>query len=104
MYRNIRSTYNLGETSNRRIDCANGCRGKLDIGEVGAGFLGALLVKILDIVSQEWRMGSARCRAVIRFINENLDPVLNSADELVGKLGSLADSDFKTLRRSTLLE
>ena len=66
----------------------------------GAGFLGALLVKILDIVSHELRMGSERRRTARRFVDENLDPVLNTADELVGKLRSLAISDFETLRRA----
>lgn len=65
-----------------------------------AGFLGALIVKLLDYVYHEIRMSSERRRTARRFVNENLDPVLNAADELVGKLRSLAVRDFKTLRRT----
>ena len=67
---------------------------------LGAGFLGALIVKLLDYVYHEIRMSSERRRTARRFVNENLDPVLNAADELVGKLRSLAVRDFKTLRRT----
>ena len=65
---------------------------------VGAGFLGALLVKMLDIGYQEVRRGSERRRTARQFVDEHLDPVLKAADELVGKLRSLAVADFKTLR------
>ena len=65
---------------------------------LGAGLLGALLVKLLDIAYQEARRGSERRRTARRFVDEHLDPVLKAADELVGKLRSLAMADFKTLR------
>ena len=68
------------------------------LGLLGAGLLGALMVKFLDIIYQELRRGSERRRTARRFVDEHLDPVLKAADELVGKLRSLAMADFKTLR------
>ena len=65
---------------------------------LGAGLLGALLVKVLEIGYQELRRRSERRRVAQRFVDEHLDPVLKAADELVGKLRSLAMADFKTLR------
>ena len=65
---------------------------------LGAGLLGALLVKVLEIGYQEVRRGSERRRTARRFVDEHLDPVLKAANELVGKLRSLAMADFKTLR------
>ena len=44
---------------------------------------------------QEVRRGSERRRTARRFVDEHLDPVLKAADELVGKLRSLAMADFK---------
>ena len=65
---------------------------------LGAGLLGALLVKVLEIGYQELRGRSERRRTAQGFVDEHLDPVLKAADELVGKLRSLALADFKTLR------
>lgn len=65
---------------------------------LGAGLLGALLVKVLEIGYQEMRRRSERRRTARRFVDEHLDPVLKAADELVGKLRSLAMADFRTLR------
>ncbi len=50
---------------------------------LGAGLLGALLVKLLEIGYQEMRRGSERRRTARRFVDEHLDPVLKAADELV---------------------
>ena len=65
---------------------------------LGAGFVGASLVKLLEIVYQEVRRRSERRRTARQFVDEHLDPVLKAADELVGKLRSLAMADFRTLR------
>ena len=61
---------------------------------IGTGLLAGLLSKVLgisygEILRRVERRGSAR-----RFVGENLDPVLKSADELFGKLRSLAAADF----------
>ena len=66
---------------------------------LGAGFVGAVLVKFLEFLFQEYRKGSERRRTARRFVDENLDPVLKAADEVVGKLRSLAADDFRTLRQ-----
>ena len=63
-----------------------------------AGLGGGLTVKILDIGYQELRRRFEGHRSARRFVDENLDPVLKAADELVGKLRALANSDFRTLR------
>ena len=60
-------------------------------------------MKLLDLGYQEVirrfeRKGTAR-----KFVDENLDPVLKAADEVVGKLRSLSNSDFKPLH-STVSE
>ena len=60
---------------------------------------GGVVVKLMDFGYQEIlrrrdRRGSSR-----RFVDENLDPVLKSADELFGKLRASAADDFRALRR-----
>ena len=65
---------------------------------------GGLTIKLLDLGYQELvrrfeRKGSAR-----KFVDENLDPVLKAADEVVGKLRSLSNGDFKPLHGVTTEE
>jgi hypothetical protein len=55
-----------------------------------------LTVKALDILYQEFVKRSDRKKRAASFIRDNLDPLLKAADELVGKIRSLADEDFKT--------
>ena len=62
-----------------------------------AAFGGGLIVKILDILYQEFRRRSERSESAKRFVDAHLDPLLKAADELVGKLRSLASEDFKSL-------
>jgi len=59
---------------------------------------GGVTVKALDIFYQEFRQRSERTRSAQRFVDEHLDPLLKAGDELVGKLRSLAENDFKELR------
>ncbi len=58
---------------------------------------GGVTVKALDILYQEFRHRSERSRSAELFVDEHLDPLLKAADELVGKLRSLAESDFRKL-------
>src|SRR5262249_18854661 len=58
---------------------------------------GGLTVKLLDIVYQEIRRWWESAQSARHFVDEHLDPLLKAADELVGKLRSLADEDFKSL-------
>lgn len=58
---------------------------------------GGVTVKAIDIFYQEIRRRSDKTQSVTKFVDEHLDPLLKAADELVGKLHSLATEDFKTL-------
>ena len=64
---------------------------------ISAALGGGATVKALDIAYQEFRQRSERSRSARKFLDDHLDPVLKAADELVGKLRSLAESDFKSL-------
>jgi hypothetical protein len=57
----------------------------------------AFAVKIADIFYQEIRRRLDRTHAATAFVDEHLDPVLKAADEVVGKLHSLAVEDFKSI-------
>lgn len=58
---------------------------------------GGLTVKALDILYQEFRQRKDRSLSATMFVDDHLDPLLKSADELVGKLRSLSESDFRKL-------
>lgn len=60
---------------------------------------GGLTVKAADIVYLEVRRWWDSSRDAAEFVDSHLDPLLKSADELVGKLRSLAESDFKAIAR-----
>lgn len=63
-------------------------------------------VKLADIAYQEFREWKAHRSTSTKNIDEVLEPLLKAADELVGKLRSLAEQDFTPLRRpnATTLE
>src|SRR5205085_5533578 len=65
---------------------------------VGAALGGGFTVKVLDIIYLEVRRRLEGSKTAARFVDEHLDPILKSADELVGKLQSLAREDFRSLR------
>src|SRR4051794_40787469 len=65
-----------------------------------AAFGGGITVKTLDIAYQEFRHWFERSRSAEQFVDENLDPLLKAADELVGKLRSLAERDFKGMNNT----
>lgn len=58
---------------------------------------GGVTVKAVDIIYQEIRRRLDKTQSAAKFVDEHLDPLLKAADELVGKLHSLAVEDFKTL-------
>lgn len=64
----------------------------------GAAVGGGLIVKLLDIAYIELRRRFDQSSSAKRFVDEHLDPLLKSADELVGKLHSLGREDFHSLR------
>ena len=61
------------------------------------GFFGAFSAKGLEILYHYFSRRSERKITAKRFIDEHLDPLLKAADELVGKLLSLAHEDFKSI-------
>src|ERR1700733_15684274 len=63
------------------------------IGALGGGFV----VKLLDVIYSEFRRRNDGKNAAKRFVDGHLAPLLKSADELVGKLCSLATKDFRTM-------
>lgn len=63
---------------------------------------GGLIVKFLDIAYQEHRRRLDESQSSRQFVDENLDPVLKAADELVGKLRSLAKDDFRSIHHVNL--
>jgi hypothetical protein len=58
---------------------------------------GGLTVKAVDILYQELRRRSEKSQSASSFLDKNLDPLLKAADEVVGKVLSLATEDFKSL-------
>ncbi len=58
---------------------------------------GGMTVKAVDIIYQEVRRRLEKTQSVTKFVDDHLDPLLKAADELVGKLHSLAMEDFRTL-------
>jgi hypothetical protein len=71
-----------------------------DVGWLGlftAALGGGLTVKALDIIYQEIRRRQEKAQSATKFVDEHLDPLLKAADEVVGKVHSLATEDFKTL-------
>ena len=59
-----------------------------------AAFGGGLTVKVFEVVYQEYSTWKTRRTDDTRTIDERLEPLLRAADELVGKLRSLAEQDF----------
>jgi hypothetical protein len=77
------------------------------MGEIGwfqlltAALGGGFVVKALDILYQEILRRIERSRSAKQFVDDHLDPILKAADELVGKLRSLAENDFQEIRGSS---
>lgn len=64
---------------------------------LGVGLSSGLTVKILDYLYKEYLRRSEASKSAKDLINKHIDPILKSADELVGKIRSLAQSDFREL-------
>jgi hypothetical protein len=65
---------------------------------LGASFGGGLVVKFADFIYLEYRRRREASETSQQIVNRHLDPVLKAADELVGKLRSLAQHDFKEFK------
>lgn len=68
----------------------------------GAAFGGGFTVKLLDIGYLEYRARKVRQTDDKKSIDDSLEPLLRAADELVGKLRSLAEQDFIPIRDATV--
>lgn len=60
----------------------------------GVALVGGLTVKVIDIIYQEVRRWISDNRDKTTLVDNHLDPLLKSADELNGKIRSLAEKDF----------
>jgi hypothetical protein len=67
-----------------------------------AAFSGGVVVKVLDYLYEEYRRRSEAKKSAKDLINRHIDPILKSADELVGKMRSLAQSDFSELTTASV--
>jgi hypothetical protein len=68
---------------------------------LAAGFSGGIGVKLLDYVYTEYKRRSEASKSAKELVNRHIDPILKAADEIVGKIRSLAQSDFGEVLRST---
>ncbi|MFI4973438.1 MAG: hypothetical protein ACHP84_02740 [Caulobacterales bacterium] len=66
---------------------------KVFFAAIGGGFV----VKLLDIAYLELRRRADRQQSAKAFVDQHLDPLLKAADEVVGKVLSLAKEDFTSL-------
>jgi hypothetical protein len=59
---------------------------------------GGFTVKLIDVVYSEYQLWRVRKDNDDKLTDKSLEPLLRSADELVGKLRSLAEQDFLPIR------
>lgn len=62
-----------------------------------AAVAGGLVVKLLDLFYAEVRRRSEVASSIEEFAQKHADPLLKAADELLGKLYSLAEEDFRSI-------
>ena len=72
----------------------------LSVGELlAAAATGGAGAKVLDWIYEEYKRRSGAARSAREIVERDLDPLLKAADELVGKIRSLAVQDFQGYRR-----
>lgn len=71
---------------------------------LGAGLGGGIFAKILDYLYKEYIRKSREKKSAKQIIDRHLDPILKASDELVGKIRSLAQSDFKDLNNFSSIQ
>lgn len=77
----------------------------LSLGDLlAAAVSGGLGTRVLDWLHDEWKRRSGESRSAKQIVEHHLDPILKSADELVGKVRSLAVTDFAELQPSRLAD
>lgn len=67
---------------------------------LGAGLSGGIVVKAFDYIYQEYLRRSKAKKSAKDLVDKHIDPILKSSDELVGKIRSLAQSDFIVLNKA----
>lgn len=67
--------------------------GQLFVAALGGG----TTVKLIDILYQEFKAKTVKKQSAASFVDDHLGPLLKSADELVGKIRSLASNDFRDI-------
>ena len=67
-------------------------------GGLAATFGSKLGLKIIDIAHGEFQRWFEQKKTAKAIVDKQLDPILKAADELFGKLLSLAEGDFKNLK------
>lgn len=60
---------------------------------------GGITVKIMDIAYLELKSRKQTTATTTQFLDQHIEPLLKAADELVGKLRSLAEGDFKQISK-----
>lgn len=64
---------------------------------IGGGLSGGVIFKIIDPIYKGYSSYREKKKDERKIIDKHLDPILKSADELVGKIRSLAIKDFKEI-------
>ena len=64
---------------------------------LAAGLSGGIVVKLLDYGYAEYKRRSEVSKSANELVNRHIDPILKAADEIVGKIRSLAQSDFREI-------
>jgi hypothetical protein len=64
---------------------------------LAAGLSGGIVVKLLDYGYAEYNRRSEASKSAKELVNRHIDPILKAADEIVGKIRSLAQSDFQEI-------
>lgn len=71
----------------------------LTLGELlTAAVSGGFGAKVLDWLHDEWKRRAGESRSAQQVVERHLDPILKAGDELVGKIRSLAVTDFAAFR------
>jgi hypothetical protein len=63
-----------------------------------AAFSGGLFLKLLDYAYGEYKRRSEASKSAKDLINKHIDPIPKAGDELVGKIRSLAQRDFREIQ------
>lgn len=61
-------------------------------------------VKLIDYIYKEYLRRSEQKNNAKDLVDKHIEPILKSADELVGKIRSLAQSDFKNISKKTFYD